>query len=153
MIISTCEVVFICGVFEAGLYYGPPPTVVKSDLHVILVPIAACFAPPCKTGRSAKTMQNLVLSHTTPLFLPRLQTALSGWLTTLRGTAPGLLDGILFAAPKKKTTPGKKRKRMTHKWARPDESMRECSECGRWKRGHRYCLPNCIGRRAGAAAV
>lgn len=59
-----------------------------------------------------------------------------------------LLDSLLMAVPKKKTTHSKKRKRMTHKYLRGDESMIPCDTCERWKRPHTYCSFNCPGRRS-----
>lgn len=78
---------------------------------------------------------------TTDLVFPSLP-----GVRTLEGLR-GVLDSLLLAVPKKKTTPGKKRKRMTNKWLRPDLSIRRCEICDRWKRAHTYCKPNCIGRR------
>lgn len=42
-------------------------------------------------------------------------------------------DGFLFAAPKKKTSHSKKRKRMQNKWLKPDNSLITCLECGQFK--------------------
>lgn len=68
-------------------------------------------------------------------------------------TTPWLLDWLILAAPKKKTTHAKKRMRMAHKYLRPDCSLKRCELCGRWKRPHTYCLPNCIGKRKSNVAA
>ena len=52
-------------------------------------------------------------------------------------------DGILMAAPKKRTTRSKKRLRMTHKWPKNKRGIDVCFYCGRPKLMHflcKYCV-------------
>ena len=48
-------------------------------------------------------------------------------------------DGILMAAPKKRTTRSKKRLRMTHKWPKNKRGIDVCFYCGRPKLMHFLC--------------
>ena len=48
-------------------------------------------------------------------------------------------DGILMAAPKKRTTRSKKRLRMTHKWPKNKRDIDVCFYCGRPKLMHFLC--------------
>lgn len=48
-------------------------------------------------------------------------------------------DGILMAAPKKRTTRSKKRLRMTHKWPKNKRGIDTCFYCGRPKLMHFLC--------------
>ena len=48
-------------------------------------------------------------------------------------------DGILMAAPKKRTTRSKKRLRMTHKWPKNKQGIEMCFYCGRPKLMHILC--------------
>lgn len=61
------------------------------------------------------------------------------------------MDGLLLAAPKKRTTHSKKLKRMTHKYLKRTTSMMRCEMCDGWKRPHMYCTPKCPGRRESSA--
>ncbi|KAL3893985.1 MAG: hypothetical protein SGCHY_005530 [Lobulomycetales sp.] len=62
---------------------------------------------------------------------------------TLQGILHELWDGLLWAAPKKRTTHSKKRKRMAGKWPKPLLNLRPCPFCGSTQlMGHacRECL-------------
>lgn len=59
----------------------------------------------------------------------------------------GLIDTLLMAVPKKRTTYSKKRKRMMNKYLRPTKMMIQCEICDRWKRPHLYCSKKCPGRK------
>lgn len=72
----------------------------------------------------------------------------ASWLRRLLpASALSLWDGLLLAAPKKRTSHAKKRMRMANKYLRPDPSLKQCDMCGAWKRPHVYCSFKCPGRR------
>lgn len=64
-----------------------------------------------------------------------------------QGEGSALWDSLLLAVPKKRTTHGKKRMRMSGKYLRPHTNMVQCQICDQWKRPHMYCTPKCPGRR------
>ncbi|TPX36371.1 hypothetical protein SmJEL517_g01554 [Synchytrium microbalum] len=57
--------------------------------------------------------------------------------------APSIIDiiieGILLAVPKKRTTHRKKRLRMATKWLRPMRNIMACPLCGRMTLMHHVC--------------
>jgi ribosomal protein L32 len=79
--------------------------------------------------------------------------AAAWWRAGGGARAGGLLDWLLRAVPKKRTTHAKKRMRMSQKYLKPDCSIKRCESCGAWKKPHTYCLPSCRGRRDAGLAL
>lgn len=106
--------------------------------------------PPPTRARSAEVHRTNPMSAALapPRALSLLWRGGGAWRGALEG-GRGLLDWVLRAVPKKRTTHAKKRMRMSQKYLKPDASIRRCQECGAWKRAHTYCLPKCAGRRDG----
>lgn len=70
----------------------------------------------------------------------RYWSAIFGLSPTSHGSCSSLeWDGILMAAPKKRTTRSKKRLRMTHKWPKNKRGIDVCFYCGRAKLMHFLC--------------
>jgi ribosomal protein L32 len=77
--------------------------------------------------------------------------ALWRWCCAPSAVAAPLLDWLLLAVPKKRTTHAKKRMRMSQKYLKTNPSLVRCSICAGWKKPHTYCAPACPGRKAADA--
>lgn len=71
-------------------------------------------------------------------------------VVTVPSTLSQWLQGILLAAPKKKTSHMKKRSRMlggshSMKNAQPWNDLNKCPSCGHYKRAHTLCM-YCVGQ-------
>ncbi|ODV92165.1 hypothetical protein CANCADRAFT_30408 [Tortispora caseinolytica NRRL Y-17796] len=69
---------------------------------------------------------------------------LFGWTLKRLGQALEQWSGILWAAPKKRSSYAKKRKRLlapARNQVKPTGPLEECQGCGRYKRKHTVCMP------------
>ena len=88
---------------------------------------------------------------TSNLSILRHWSAIFGLSPTRDGSFSLDWDGILMAAPKKRTTRSKKRLRMTHKWPKNKRGIDVCFYCGRPKLMHflcKYCLEETLKETA-----
>ncbi|RPA81350.1 hypothetical protein BJ508DRAFT_414792 [Ascobolus immersus RN42] len=78
--------------------------------------------------------------------IPSLTITLPAISINLPSLLPGLLESLLRAVPKKKTTHSKKRMRqLAGKGLKEDISLVRCPACGNVKRSHIFC-PHCFDR-------
>jgi large subunit ribosomal protein L32 len=78
--------------------------------------------------------------------IPNLTITLPAVTINLPNLLPGLLEGLLRAVPKKKTTHSKKRMRqLAGKGLKEDIALVRCPACGQVKRAHVFC-PHCLDK-------
>jgi len=91
---------------------------------------------------SSFSPRNLLTNPTNPPFL--LPTLVIGLQLNLPPSLSNLLDGLLKAVPKKKTSHSRKRMRqLAGKALKDNIALNNCPGCGAAKRAH-YLCPDCV---------